>query len=398
MSDKDPSNENGRGNLARQTSLTQDELHRYARHLTLPQVGVRGQDTLKRSSVLVVGAGGLGSPVSLYLAAAGVGKIGLVDFDQVDTTNLQRQVLYGQSDVGERKVEAAKKRLLDLNPHIEVVTHDTPLTSENALEIIPQYDVVADGTDNFQTRYLVNDACVLTGTPNAYGSIFRFEGQASVFANGDGPCYRCLYPEPPPPGLVPSCAEGGVLGVLPGIVGCIQATEAIKLLLKKGETLTGRLLLFDALDMDFRTVRVQKNPDCPVCGENPTVTKLIDYNQFCGIQPGHGPQLSPEHTMSVVQLRDRRDNGQEVVLVDVREPGEVEVCALDDSHNIPLQDLPHRLQEIPKDRPVVLMCRSGVRSARAWQILRESGYEDIYNLTGGILAWAREIDPQMPTY
>lgn len=387
-----------RGNLARETSLTRDELQRYARHLTLPQVGVLGQDRLKHSSVLIVGAGGLGSPAALYLAAAGVGRIGLVDFDVVDTTNLQRQVLYGESDVGKRKTEAAKKRLLDLNPHITVETHDTALTSENALDIIRQYDVVADGTDNFQTRYLVNDACVLTDTPNAYGSIFRFEGQASVFATQEGPCYRCLYPEPPPPGLVPSCAEGGVLGVLPGIIGSLQATEVIKILLGKGETLAGRLLLFDALTMEFQTLKVEKNPDCPVCGKNPTVTKLIDYDQFCGIQPGSGPQLEPEHTMSVSQLKKQMENGDGPVVVDVREPGEYEVCAIEGARNIPLQELPQRLSEVPKDRPVVLHCKSGVRSARAWQILREQGYSEVYNLTGGILAWAREVDPQMPSY
>ncbi len=387
-----------RGNLARETSLDQDELTRYARHLTLPQVGVLGQDKLKHSSVLIIGAGGLGSPAALYLAAAGVGRIGLVDFDEVDKTNLQRQVLYGESDVGKRKTEAAKKRLLDLNPHIEVETHDTALTSANALEIIRQYDVVADGTDNFQTRYLVNDACVLTGTPNAYGSIFRFEGQASVFATQDGPCYRCLYPEPPPPGLVPSCAEGGVLGVLPGIVGSIQAVEAIKILLGKGETLAGRLLLFDALAMEFDTVRVTKDPDCPVCGENPSVTRLIDYDQFCGVTPGARPQLETEHTMSVTQLKAQMENGGQVVVVDVREPGEYEVCAIDGSRNIPLQELPQRLGEVPRDRAVVLHCKSGARSARAWQILKENGYDEIYNLTGGILAWAREVDPNMPMY
>lgn len=359
--------------------LTATERERYARHLILPEMGEEGQLRLKRGSVLIVGAGGLGSPAGLYLAAAGVGRIGLVDFDRVDVTNLQRQVLYGTKDVGERKLDAASARLRDLNREIEIETHEGALTSENALEIVSRYDVVLDGTDNFPTRYLVNDACVLTKRPNVYGSIFRFDGQLSVFATQDGPCYRCLYPDPPPPHLVPSCAEGGVLGVLPGVVGTMQATEAIKLLAGVGEPLIGRLLLFDALHMSFRTLKLRKDPNCKVCGANPTVTRLIDYDQFC--MPG---EITPDALAR--QLAS-------TTLVDVREPAEWNAGHLPGAIHIPLQQLPQRLGEIPRDRDVVVYCRSGGRSARAVDLLRQHGFSRVRNLVGGLRRWARDVDP-----
>ncbi|MBW3582225.1 MAG: molybdopterin-synthase adenylyltransferase MoeB [Euryarchaeota archaeon] len=385
-------------NHARDTSLSQDELFRYSRHLILPEVGVRGQDKLKKGSVLIVGAGGLGSPAALYLAAAGVGRIGLVDFDTVDSTNLQRQVLYGEKDVGRKKLVAAKERLEDLNPNVTVETHDTALTSQNALDLVAQYDVVADGTDNFQTRYLVNDACVLAGKPNAYGSIYRFEGQASVFGAPNGPCYRCLYATPPPPGLVPSCAEGGVLGVLPGIIGSIQATETIKLLLGGGDTLAGRLLLFDAWSMDFTTVQVQRDPNCPVCGDAPTIKELIDYDEFCGVGSDKPAPIPDTHVIDVKTLSTKLQNGDGVVVVDVREPGETEIAAIDGAINIPLQEIRGRLAEIPRAKEIVLHCKGGFRSAQAWHRLREAGYEDVKNLLGGILAWQKEIEPKLPRY
>jgi len=358
-------------------TLTASERARYARHLILPEIGEEGQLRLKRGSVLIVGAGGLGSPSSIYLAAAGVGRIGLVDFDRVDATNLHRQVLYGTSDVGTPKLAAARARLADLNPDIAIETHDVALTSDNALDVLRDYDVILDGTDNFATRYLVNDACVLLGKPNVYGSIFRFEGQASVFFAKEGPCYRCLYPEPPPPDLVPSCAEGGVLGVLPGVVGTIQATEAIKLLARAGETLIGRLLLFDALRMSFRQMKLRKDPNCAICGANPTIARLIDYEQFCN------PATTVEVSASQLASLD-------AALIDVREPYEFAGGAIDGATLIPLGALPSRLGEVPRDRDVVVYCQSGARSARAVEILRGAGYTRARHLRGGYAAWLRE--------
>lgn len=381
--------------------LSTDELRRYNRHLTLPEFGRAGQEKLKNASVLLVGAGGLGSPAAMYLAAAGVGHIGLVDFDTVEASNLQRQILYGTSDIGRSKLEAAEERLSDLNPHVNITRHEVRLSSENALDIVGQYDVVADGTDNFPTRYLVNDACVLTGTPNVYASIFRFEGQVSIFATEDGPCYRCLYEEPPPPGLVPSCAEGGVLGVLPGLVGTLQATEVIKLIAGIGEPLIGRLLMIDALRMNFRTLTVQKNPDCVICSDNATQTELIDYEAFCGIPD---PNESTDDDMAVPettvqQLKDARDNGSAPFLLDVRKPHEADIASIDADQLIPVDELPGRLDELKasKDQPVVIHCRSGARSERATALLRQHGY-DASNLKGGILAWSKEIDNSVPTY
>ena len=391
--------------------MSSDELQRYSRHLTLPEFGREGQEKLKNSSVLLVGAGGLGSPAATYLAAAGVGRIGLADFDEVEASNLQRQILYGTSDVGRPKLDAAAERLNDLNPHVEVERHEVRLTSDNALGIIDDYDVVADGTDNFPTRYLVNDACVMTGTPNVYASIFRFEGQVSVFGTEDGPCYRCLYEEPPPPGLVPSCAEGGVLGILPGFIGTLQATEVIKLLADIGEPLIGRLLMSDTLNMDFRTVNVPTNPDCPVCGENPTVTELIDYEAFCGIPQDDG--TSPNGTAdanvsdsddalpetSVHALKHRRDAGDAPFVLDVREPYEAEIASIDADQLIPVDELADRLHELEADpdEEIVVHCRSGGRSAKATEFLREKGY-NASNLDGGVLAWSDEIDPDVPQY
>ncbi len=380
--------------------LTKDERERYSRHLIMPEVGVEGQKKLKAGKVLVVGAGGLGSPLALYLAAAGVGRIGLVDFDVVDFTNLQRQVVFGTENVGQSKLDAAKDRIQSLNPNVEVTSHTEPLTSQNALDVVSQYDVVVDGTDNFPTRYLVNDACVLTGKPNVYGSIFRFDGQASVFHYADGPCYRCLYPDPPPPGLVPSCAEGGVLGILPGIVGVIQATETIKILLGSGETLSGRLLLFDALRMTFRPMKIRRNPECPVCGDNPTVTELIDYKQFCGVadQPAQEEteQQSP-WDITVHDYKRMRDDGADVDLLDVREPHEYEICNLG-GRLIPVGQLSERMTDLDPNREVVVHCRSGGRSAKAVQLLRDAGFQNAHNLRGGVLAWADEVDPSMPKY
>ena len=385
-------------------TLTNDEVRRYSRHLIMPEVGVEGQRRLKAAKVLCVGAGGLGSPASLYLAAAGVGTLGLVDFDTVDFSNLQRQVLYDTADVGQSKLGAAKARLSGLNPGVNIVTHETALKSSNALEILGQYDVIVDGADNFPTRYLVNDACVLLGKPNAYGSIFRFDGQASVFAVKGGPCYRCLYPEPPPPGLVPSCAEGGVLGVLPGVVGTIQATEAIKLIVGAGEPLVGRLLLFDALRMSFRTLNLRRDPACPVCGDAPTVKALIDYEQFCGITPAaHATDpsaLPAEQEASVEELKTRLDR-RDVWLLDVREPREFEICRIPGSTLIPLGELPTRLAEIPQGTgapEIIVHCKSGVRSAKAVKLLGEHGIARAKNLKGGILAWIDRIDPSLPRY
>lgn len=388
--------------LPQEVELTHEEILRYQRHLSLPQVGIEGQKKLKASSVLLIGAGGLGSPSALYLTAAGVGRIGIVDFDYVDESNLQRQVMHGTGDIGRLKIESARDRLMDINPNVRLDLHELRLSSENALELFEAYDVVADGTDNFPTRYLVNDACVLTGTPNAYASIYQFEGQASVFGVDDGPCYRCLYPEPPPPGLVPSCAEGGVLGILPGLMGTLQATEVIKLLLGIGDPLVGRLLLFDALEMSFRTLKVRKNPDCPVCGDHPTVTELIDYEQFCGI-PGQPVHVSADEgvpEISVSEWKERLDGGSAPFLLDVRKSYENLMATMHADQVIPHDELADRIDELkagPGDE-IVVHCRSGVRSARAVEILQAAGYKRVFNLTGGILAWSREIDPSVPQY
>jgi adenylyltransferase/sulfurtransferase len=380
--------------------LTTDDLSRYSRHLILPEVGMEGQRRLKAARVLCVGTGGLGSPLALYLTAAGIGTLGLVDFDVVDSSNLQRQIIHSTKDIGRKKIDSAEEKLTALNPAINIVRHETMLTSANALDILKDYDIVADGTDNFPTRYLVNDACVLLGKPNVYGSIFRFEGQASVFATEAGPCYRCLYPEPPPPGLVPSCAEGGVLGILPGLVGVIQATEVIKLILGKGDSLVGRLLLVDALNMRFRELKLRKNPDCPVCGTNPTVTALIDYEHFCGIVPETPQEKNMKNgipQITVKEFKARRDAGDNVFLLDVREPYEYQIAQIGGTL-IPQNDVPNRLAEIPRDREIVVQCRSGARSQRIAELLKQSGYTQVVNLAGGILAWADEIDPSVQKY
>ncbi len=378
--------------------LSKEEILRYSRHLIMPEVGMEGQLKLKKAKVLCIGTGGLGAPLGLYLAAAGVGRIGLVDFDSVDFTNLQRQVLFGTSDVGRPKITAAADRLRNLNPEIQIDAYEAQLTSENALDLFKDYDIIVDGTDNFPTRYLVNDACVILGKPNVYGSIFRFEGQITVFGYSDGPCYRCLYPEPPPPGLVPSCAEGGVLGVLPGIVGTIQAAETLKLIIGKGQPLVGRLLLFDALAMKFRELKLRKNPECPVCGKNPTVTKLIDYVQFCGIRGEEAPSTVtniPEITPR--DLKSRMDKGDDLYILDVREPHEYDICNLN-GHLIPLGELPRRVHELDSSREIVAHCRSGKRSADAVEFLQKAGFRKIWNLKGGILAWSDDVDPSVPKY
>jgi adenylyltransferase/sulfurtransferase len=378
--------------------LTNEEILRYSRHLIMPEVGMEGQLKLKKAKVLLIGTGGLGAPLGLYLAAAGVGKLGLVDFDVVDFTNLQRQVTFGSSDVGKAKTEAARARLSNLNPDIDIQTFETKLMSENALEIFRDFDVIVDGTDNFPTRYLVNDACVLLGKPNVYGSIFRFEGQATIFGMPDGPCYRCLYPEPPPPGLVPSCAEGGVLGVLPGIVGSIQAMETIKLIIGRGRTLVGRLLLFDALEMSFREFKLRKNPSCPICGGHPTIRGLIDYYEFCGVRGEEAPAADlkvPE--IAPRELKARLDRGDDLFILDVREPHEYQICNLK-GHLIPLGELPRRVHELDSSREIVAHCRSGKRSAEAVDFLRKAGFRKIHNLKGGILAWSDEVDPAVPKY
>ena len=379
--------------------LSNDEVQRYSRHLIMPEVGMDGQQKLKAARVLCIGAGGLGSPVAMYLAAAGVGTLGMVDFDTVDFSNLQRQIIHGTPDVGRLKLQSANDRIQAINPNVQVECYETALSSRNALELFEPYDIIVDGTDNFPTRYLVNDACVLLGKPNVYGSIFRFEGQASVFATKDGPCYRCLYPEPPPPGLVPSCAEGGVLGVLPGIVGTIQATEAIKLIIGVGEPLIGRFLIFDALRMRFRELKLRRDPECPVCGDHPTVRELIDYEQFCGVAPAEqtsAPAAVEETT--VEELKRRFDAGDDTFLLDVREPQEYQICTIPGSTLIPLGDLPSRLSELEGRRNIVVHCKSGVRSAKAVKLLREAGFGDAVNLKGGILAWIDRIDPSLPKY
>ena len=380
-------------------TLSKEEIMRYSRHLIMPEVGMDGQLKLKQAKVLCIGTGGLGAPLGLYLAAAGVGRIGLVDFDSVDLTNLQRQILFGTDDIGRPKIEAATDRLRNLNPDIQIDRFETRLTSENALDILKNYDIVVDGTDNFPTRYLVNDACVILGKPNVYGSIFRFEGQITIFGAPGGPCYRCLYPEPPPPGLVPSCAEGGVLGVLPGIVGAIQAAETLKLIIGKGEPLIGRLLLFDALAMRFRELKLRKNPECPACGEHPTITKLIDYAEFCGIraEEAASPAQSAVPEIAPRELKSRLDRGDDLFILDVREPHEYQICNLR-GHLIPLGELSRRVNELDSSREIVAHCRSGKRSAEAVEFLRSAGFRKVLNLKGGILAWSDEVDPSVPKY
>ena len=379
------------------TNLSNDEIQRYSRHLIMPEVGMEGQLKIKNARVLCIGAGGLGSPLALYLAAAGVGTLGIVDFDVVDYTNLQRQIIHSTADVGHKKLDSAAEKLQAMNPFIHVQKFDTRLSSENALEIFAGFDIIADGTDNFPTRYLVNDACVLSGKPNVYASIFRFEGQASVFATENGPCYRCLYPEPPPPGLVPSCAEGGVLGILPGLLGVIQATEVIKLILGAGDPLIGRLLLVDALAMTFRQLKLRKNPDCPVCGTHPSVTKLIDYEQFCGIRGEEAEVAADTSDIEVEELKRRLDAGDDIFVLDVREPHEYQICNIG-GQLIPLGDLPKRMSELDSSREIVAHCRSGVRSGKAVELLRQAGFKKVRNLSGGILAWADRVDPKMPKY
>jgi sulfur-carrier protein adenylyltransferase/sulfurtransferase len=382
----------------KEVKLSKEEIQRYSRHLIMPEVGLEGQLKLKRARVLMIGTGGLGAPLGLYLAAAGVGHLGLVDFDVVDSSNLQRQVTFTTQDVGKPKSEAAKARLSALNPAIEIEACETRLTSDNALELFRDYDIIVDGTDNFPTRFLVNDACILLGKPNVYGSIFRFEGQATVFGYPDGPCYRCLYPEPPPPGLVPSCAEGGVLGVLPGIVGSIQAMETIKLILGAGDPLVGRLLLFDALAMRFRELKLKKNPDCPMCGKNRTITKLIDYEEFCGIRGEEAPVMTDGIAeITARELKARQDRGEKIFILDVREPHEYQICNLN-GKLIPLGELPRRVNELDSSVEMVVHCRSGKRSADAIHFLQTAGFKKLLNLKGGVLAWADEVDPSMPKY
>ncbi|MCC7156937.1 MAG: molybdopterin-synthase adenylyltransferase MoeB [Bryobacterales bacterium] len=381
-----------------EVTLSNEEIQRYSRHLIMPEVGMEGQLKLKQAKVLLVGAGGLGSPMALYLAAAGVGTIGLIDFDLVDLSNLQRQVVHGTKDVGRKKLDSAADTMLDINPNVRIVRHDVALTSENALDIIRDYDIVADGTDNFPTRYLVNDACVLLGKPNVYGSIFRFEGQASIFAAEDGPCYRCLYPEPPPPGLVPSCAEGGVLGILPGTVGLIQATEVVKLILGEGEPLIGRLLLYDALAMRFRELKLRKNPDCPACGPHRTITKLIDYQEFCGVPKAPPPPPPAAGEIEPQEVKARMDRGEHFILIDVREPHEYQICRIPQAQLIPLGTVPSRLGEFDKNAEIVLHCKSGVRSGKAQAIFKEAGFTHVLNMKGGILAWSDKVDPTVPKY
>jgi sulfur-carrier protein adenylyltransferase/sulfurtransferase len=380
------------------TALSNEEILRYSRHLIMPEVGMEGQQKLKAAKVLCIGTGGLGSPLALYLTAAGVGTLGLVDFDVVDYTNLQRQIIHSTPDVGRPKLDSAEEKLRALNPYVDIRKFETRLTSANALELFREFDVIADGTDNFPTRYLVNDACVLTGKPNVYGSIFRFEGQASVFATKDGPCYRCLYPEPPPPGLVPSCAEGGVLGILPGLVGIIQATEAIKLILGAGEPLIGRLLMVDALAMSFRTLKLRKNPECPACGAHPTITKLIDYEQFCGIPAaGHQEPAVNANDITPEELKRRLDAGDDLFVLDVREPNEYQIANLG-GYLIPLGDLPKRVHELDSSREIVAHCKMGGRSAKAVDFLRQAGFKKVRNLTGGITAWSDKVDLKVPKY
>jgi molybdopterin/thiamine biosynthesis adenylyltransferase/rhodanese-related sulfurtransferase len=378
--------------------LSNEEILRYSRHLILPEVGMDGQSKLKDAKVLLVGTGGLGSPMALYLAAAGIGTIGLVDFDVVDRTNLQRQVIHGTKDIGRKKIDSAEESLKDINPNVVVVRHEVALNSENALDIVAQYDIVADGTDNFPTRYLVNDACVLLNKPNVYGSIFRFEGQASVFAMEDGPCYRCLYPEPPPPGLVPSCAEGGVLGILPGVVGLIQATEVVKLILGKGTSLKGRLVLYDALNMKFRELKLRRNPECPACGDHRTITKLIDYQEFCGIPAQPETPVVDLSEIDPMDVKARIDRGDNFILIDVREPHEYQIAKIPYAQLIPLGELPKRLAELDPKADYVMHCKSGMRSGKATDLLRQNGFTQVRNMKGGILAWSDKVDPTVAKY
>ncbi|MBV9759324.1 MAG: molybdopterin-synthase adenylyltransferase MoeB [Acidobacteriaceae bacterium] len=379
-------------------ALSNEEVARYSRHLILPEVGMEGQLKLKQAKVALIGAGGLGAPLGLYLAAAGVGRIGIVDFDVVDASNLQRQVIHGTRDLGRKKLDSAADRMRDINPNIAIDKFDTGLSSENALEILREYDVVVDGTDNFPTRYLVNDACVLLKKPNVYGSIFRFEGQATVFAYQDGPCYRCLYPEPPPPGLVPSCAEGGVLGILPGLIGLVQATEAVKIVLGIGETLKNRLLLYDALSMRFRELRLRRDRDCPVCGEHPTVTRLIDYQEFCGVRPMASEAVPTDGAIDVTEVKKKLDRGDDFVLIDVREPHEYQIARIPGARLIPLGELPKHLNELDSDADIVAHCKSGARSQKAVDLLKQNGFRNVRNMTGGILAWSDKVDPTVPKY
>ncbi|MGH9657351.1 MAG: molybdopterin-synthase adenylyltransferase MoeB [Bryobacteraceae bacterium] len=386
--------------LAPPVTLSKEEILRYSRHLIMPEVGMDGQLKLKGAKVLLVGTGGLGAPLGMYLAAAGIGRIGLVDFDVVDYTNLQRQVIHGTKDVGRKKLDSAADTMSDINPFVRIDRHEVALTSENALDILKDYDMVVDGTDNFPTRYLVNDACVLLGIPNVYGSIFRFEGQATVFAYPGGPCYRCLYPEPPPPGLVPSCAEGGVLGILPGVIGLIQATEAVKLILGTGQTLVGRLVLYDALAMRFRELKLRRNPECPVCGDHRTITQLIDYHQFCGV-PLHEPAPAPglaEGEIDPVEVKAKMDRGDRFVLIDVREPHEYQICNIPSARLIPLGDIPRRAAELDSADEIVVHCKSGMRSAKACDFLRQAGFRKVKNMKGGILLWSDKVDPRVPKY
>ncbi len=384
--------------IEEEVKLSHEEILRYSRHLIMPEVAMEGQKKLKAARVLLIGAGGLGCPLGLYLAAAGVGRIGLVDFDVVDFTNLQRQVIYSTGDVGRSKLQCAEERLLSLNPTLEVEAYPVHLTSENALELFDPYDIIVDGTDNFPTRYLVNDACVLLGKPNVYGSIFRFEGQATVFYAREGPCYRCLYPEPPPPGLVPSCAEGGVLGILPGIIGTIQATEAIKLILGDGESLVGRLLLFDALKMRFRELKLRKDPACPACGDHPTITRLVDYEAFCGGVPQAVAALGEEWETTPLELKEKLNQQERPFLLDVREPPEYQICRLPESTLIPLGELPARLHELNNADDIVVYCKMGGRSMKALELLRQAGFRRLKNLKGGINAWALQVDTTVPRY
>jgi molybdopterin/thiamine biosynthesis adenylyltransferase/rhodanese-related sulfurtransferase len=388
------------GDRASSVTLTPAEIQRYARHLIMPEVAMAGQKRLKAAKVLCIGTGGLGAPLSLYLAAAGVGTLGLADFDVVDVSNLQRQVIHFTSDVGRPKIDSAEEKLRAMNPDLIVRRHEHAVDSSNALELFADYDVIVDGTDNFPTRYLVNDACVLLGKPNVYGSIFRFDGQATVFHPPQGPCYRCLYPEPPPPDLVPNCAEGGVLGILPGLIGVVQATETVKLILGAGKSLVGRLLLYDALEMTFREMKVRKNPRCPICGPNPTIRELIDYQEFCGV-PGaetaardgaSGDEITP------LELKDLLDRGDKTMILDVRNPEEIAICRIAGSIVIPLPELPGRLSELDQTIPMVVHCKSGARSAKAITLLQAAGFSQLKNLKGGILAWAQEVDPSLPTY
>ncbi len=384
-------------------SLTQDQIGRYSRHLLLPEVGVEGQEKICNSKVLCIGTGGLGSPVAMYLAAAGVGTLGLIDFDVVDQSNLQRQIAHRESTVGTLKVDSAKASIADINSDVNVVTYNARLSSENVMDIFKDYDVIVDGTDNFPTRYLANDACVLLGKPYVYGCILRFDGQASVFYSKEGPCYRCLYPEPPPPGLVPSCAEGGVLGVLCGIVGCLQATEALKLILGKGDTLVGRLVLYDALKMKFQEMKLRKDKNCPICGENPTITELIDYEQFCGIpQASEEEAVDPEMEIDVHAVKAMLDEKRNFKLIDVREPSEYDICNIEGATLIPLGIIqekdPSKLNGLQKNEEIVLHCKAGVRSMKAAKALQEIGFENVKSMKGGILEWAEQVDTAMPTY